>query len=186
MTVAEIMQQTEKKMTVSIDVLHRELGAIRTGRASAAIIEHVRVDYAGTPTPIHHLANVSVPDARQILIQPWDRTMVSQVEKALMKSDLGLTPSSDGQVIRLNIPPLSQERRIDLTKMVHKRVEEDKVAIRNLRRDAQEHIKKLEKDKELSQDECKRAQDQLQKLTDAYTAKADKLGKDKEQELLSG
>ncbi len=186
MTVPEIMQQTEKKMTASIDVLHRELGAIRTGRASAAIIEHVRVDYAGTPTPIHHLANVSVPDARSILIQPWDRSMVGHVEKAIMKSDLGLTPSSDGQVIRLSIPPLSQERRVDLTKMVHKRVEEDKIAIRNLRRDAQEHIKKLEKDKELSQDECKRAQDQLQKLTDAYTAKADKLGKDKEQELLSG
>jgi ribosome recycling factor len=186
MTVAEIMQQIEKKMSTSIDVLHRELGAIRTGRASAAIIEHVRVDYAGTPTPIHHLANVSVPDARQILIQPWDRTMVSQVEKALMKSDLGLTPSSDGQVIRLIIPPLSQERRLDLTKMVHKRVEEDKVAIRNLRRDALEQIKKLEKDKELSQDESKRAQDQLQKVTDAYTAKAEKLGKEKEQELLSG
>ena len=180
------MQLAEKKMTTSIDVLHRELGAIRTGRASAAIIEHVRVDYAGTPTPIHHLSNVSVPDARQILIQPWDRSMVGQVEKAIMKSDLGLTPSSDGLVIRLSIPPLSQERRVDLTKMVHKRVEEDKIAIRNLRRDAQEHIKKLEKDKELSQDECKRAQDQLQKLTDAYTARADKLGKDKEQELLSG
>jgi ribosome recycling factor len=173
-------------MSTSIDVLHRELGAIRTGRASSAIIEHVRVDYAGTPTPIHHLANVSVPDARQILIQPWDRSMVSQVEKALMKSDLGLTPSSDGQVIRLVIPPLSQERRLDLTKMVHKRVEEDKVAIRNLRRDALEQIKKLEKDKELSQDESKRAQDQLQKVTDAYTGKAEKLGKDKEQELLSG
>jgi ribosome recycling factor len=186
MSVAEIMQLAEKKMAVSIDVLHRELSAIRTGRASAAIIEHVRVDYAGTPTPIHHLANVSVPDARTVLIQPWDRSMVGHVEKALMKSDLGLTPSSDGQVIRLSIPPLSQERRVDLTKMVHKRVEEDKVAIRNLRRDAQEHIKKLEKDKELSQDECKRAQDQLQKLTDAYTAKADKLGKDKELELLSG
>ncbi len=186
MTVAEIMQQIEKKMSTSIDVLHRELGAIRTGRASTAIIEHVRVDYAGTPTPIHHLANVSVPDARQILIQPWDRTMVSQVEKALMKSDLGLTPSSDGQVIRLVIPPLSQERRLDLTKMVHKRVEEDKVAIRNLRRDALEQIKKLEKDKELSQDESKRAQDQLQKVTDSFTTKAEKLGKDKEQELLSG
>ena len=186
MTVAEIMHQTEKKMATSIDVLHRELGAIRTGRASAAIIEHVRVDYAGTPTPIHHLANVSVPDARQILIQPWDRTMVSQVEKAIMKSDLGLTPSSDGQVIRLIIPPLSQERRLDLTKMVHKRVEEDKVAIRNLRRDALENIKKLEKDKELSQDESKRSLDSLQKLTDVYTAKADKLGKDKELELLSG
>ncbi len=186
MTVAEIMQQIEKKMATSIDVLHRELGAIRTGRASTAIIEHVRVDYAGTPTPIHHLANVSVPDARQILIQPWDRTMVSQVEKALMKSDLGLTPSSDGQVIRLVIPPLSQERRLDLTKMVHKRVEEDKVAIRNLRRDALEQIKKLEKDKELSQDESKRAQDQLQKVTDSFTTKAEKLGKDKEQELLSG
>ena len=136
MTVPEIMQQIEKKMSTSIEVLHRELGAIRTGRASAAIIEHVRVDYAGTLTPIHHLANVSVPDARQILIQPWDRTIVGQVEKALMKSDLGLTPSSDGQVIRLIIPPLSQERRIELTKMVHKRVEEDKVALRNLRRDA--------------------------------------------------
>ncbi|APV44603.1 ribosome recycling factor [Dehalogenimonas formicexedens] len=186
MTVAEIMQQIERKMSTSIDVLHRELGAIRTGRASAAIIEHVRVDYAGTPTPIHHLANISVPDARQILIQPWDRTMVGHVEKALMKSDLGLTPSSDGQVIRLIIPPLSQERRLDLTKMVHKRVEEDKVAIRNLRRDALEQIKKLEKDKELSQDESKRSQDQLQKVTDAYTARAEKLGKDKEQELLSG
>lgn len=186
MTVADIMQQIERKMSTSIDVLHRELGAIRTGRASSAIIEHVRVDYAGTPTPIHHLANVSVPDARQILIQPWDRTMVSQVEKALMKSDLGLTPSSDGQVIRLVIPPLSQERRLDLTKMVHKRVEEDKVAIRNLRRDALEQIKKSEKDKELSQDESKRAQDQLQKVTDAYTTKAEKLGKDKELELLSG
>ena len=145
MTVNEIMQQAEKKMTTSIDVLHRELGAIRTGRASAAIIEHVRVDYGGTLTPIHHLANVSVPDARYLLIQPWDRSMVSQVEKAIMKSDLGLTPSNDGQVIRLSIPPLSQERRIELTKMVHKRVEEDKVAIRNLRRDAQEHIKKLER-----------------------------------------
>ena len=186
MTVPEIMQQIEKKMSTSIDVLHRELGAIRTGRASATIIEHVRVDYAGTPTPIHHLANVSVPDARQILIQPWDRTMVGHVEKALMKSDLGLTPSSDGQVIRLVIPPLSQERRLDLTKMVHKRVEEDKVAIRNLRRDALESIKKLEKDKELSQDESKRSQDSLQKLTDTYTTKADKLGKDKEQELLNG
>jgi ribosome recycling factor len=186
MTVPDIMQQIERKMSTSIDVLHRELGAIRTGRASAAIIEHVRVDYAGTPTPIHHLANISVPDARQILIQPWDRTMVGHVEKALMKSDLGLTPSSDGQVIRLIIPPLSQERRLDLTKMVHKRVEDDKVAIRNLRRDALEQIKKLEKDKELSQDESKRAQDQLQKVTDSYTGKAEKLGKDKEQELLSG
>jgi len=186
MTINEIMQQLEKKMTTSIDVLHRELGAIRTGRASAAIIEHVRVDYGGTLMPIPHLANVSVPDARQIVIQPWDRSMVGQVEKALLKSDLGITPTSDGQVIRLVIPPLSQERRIELTKMVHKRVEEDKVAIRNLRRDGLEHVKKLEKDKEISQDESKRALDSLQKLTDIYTARADKLGKDKEQELLSG
>ncbi|MEN8613817.1 ribosome recycling factor [Dehalogenimonas sp. THU2] len=185
-TVNEIMQQTEKKMNVSIDVLHRELGAIRTGRASAALIEHVRVDYAGTPTPVHHLANIGVPEARLLTIQPWDRSMMGPIEKAIMKSDLGLTPSNDGQVIRLSIPPLSQERRVDLTKMVHKRVEEDKIAIRNLRRDAQEQIKKLEKDKELSQDESKRAQDQLQKLTDAYTAKADALGKEKEQELLNG
>lgn len=185
MSIPEIMQQAEKKMKVSIEVLHRELGGIRTGRASTAIIEHVRVDYAGTPTPIHHLANVSVPDARMLAIQPWDRTMMGPIEKAIMKSDLGLTPSNDGQVIRLSIPPLSQERRVELTKMVNKRVEDDKVAIRNLRRDAMEHIKKLEKAKEISQDESKRAQDDLQKLTDSYVFKADQLGKDKEQELLN-
>ena len=186
MNVNEIMQTAEKKMGVSIEVLHRELGAIRTGRASTAIIEHVRVDYAGTPTPVHHLANVSVPDARMLLIQPWDRSMMGPIEKAIMKSDLGLTPSNDGQVIRLSIPPLSQERRVELTRMVAKRVEDDKVAIRNIRREALDHIKKLEKDKELSQDDSRRAQDSLQKLTDGYIAKADDLGKKKEEELLAG
>ena len=184
MSIPEIMELAEKKMNISIEVLQRELGAIRTGRASTAIIEHVRVDYAGVPTPVHHLANVSVPDARMLLIQPWDRTMMGKIEKAIMKSDLGLTPSNDGQVIRLSIPPLSQERRVELTKMVHKRVEDDKVAIRNLRREAVEHIKKLEKDKELSQDESKRAQDAVQKLTDGYVLKADQLGQEKEEELL--
>lgn len=172
-------------MGISIEVLHRELGAIRTGRASTAIIEHVQVDYAGTPTPIHHLANVSVPNARMLLIQPWDRTMMGPIEKAIMKSDLGLTPSNDGQVIRLSIPPLSQERRLELTRMVAKRVEDDKVAIRNLRREALDHLKKMEKDKELSQDESRRAQDALQKLTDSYIAKADELGKQKDEELLN-
>lgn len=186
MNVNEIMQTAEKKMGVSIEVLHRELGSIRTGRASTAIIEHVRVDYAGTPTPVHHLANVSVPDARMLLIQPWDRSMMGPIEKAIMKSDLGLTPSNDGQVIRLSIPPLSQERRVELTRMVAKRVEDDKVAIRNIRREALDHIKKLEKDKELSQDDSRRAQDSLQKLTDGYIAKADDLGKKKEEELLAG
>ncbi|MDV2990114.1 MAG: ribosome recycling factor [Dehalogenimonas sp.] len=186
MNITEILQTAEKKMGVSIEVLHRELGAIRTGRASTAIIEHVRVDYAGTPTPIHHLANVSVPESRMLYIQPWDRTMMGPIEKAIMKSDLGLTPSNDGQVIRLSIPPLSQERRVELTKMTHKRVEDDKVAIRNIRREAQDHFKKLEKDKEISQDEAKRAADTLQKLTDNYIAKADLLGKEKEAELLNG
>jgi len=185
MSATEILAHSEKKMETSIEVLRRELATIRTGRASAGLVEHIKVDYSGTILPINQLGNITVPEARMIVIQPWDRGSIGLIEKAIQKSEIGINPTSDGTVIRLVIPPLSQERRVEMTKMVHRRVEEDKVAIRNLRRDCLEHIKKLEKDKDLSQDESKRFQDKLQKLTDYYTAQADKLGKDKETELLT-
>lgn len=175
----------EKKAEVSIEVLSRELGGIRSGRASPALVENIRVDYGGTLTPLIQLANISVPEARYLIIQPWDKSIIPAVEKAIMKSDLGLMPSSDGNVIRLSIPPLSEERRQELTKLVHRRVEEDRVAIRNLRRDSHEEIKKLEKDKKISQDDSKRAIDAMQKITDTFIGKADKLGRDKENELMS-
>jgi len=181
----EILLKMEKKAEVSIEVLARELGGIRSGRASPALVENIRIDYAGTPTPLIQLASISVPEARYLVIQPWDKSTIPAVEKAIMKSDLGLMPASDGNVIRLSIPPLSDERRQELTKLVHRRVEEDRVAIRNLRRDSHEDLKKLEKDKAISQDELKRATDTLQKLTDSFIARADKLGRDKENELMS-
>ena len=185
MSINDILQQTEKKMESSIEALRRELISIRTGRASAGLVEHIRVDYGGTMLPLNQMGNITVPEARLIVIQPWDRGAIGLIEKAIQKSEIGINPASDGTVIRLAIPPLSQERRVELTKMVHKRVEDDKIAIRNLRRDSLENIKKLEKDKEISQDESKRAQERLQKVTDSFTATADKLRKDKETELLT-
>jgi len=182
---SEILLKMERKAEISIEVLSRELGGIRSGRASPALVENIRVNYAGTPTPLIQLASISVPEARYLVIQPWDKSTIPAVEKAIMKSDLGLMPASDGNVIRLSIPPLSDERRQELTRLVHRRVEEDRVAIRNLRRDSHEELKKLEKDKQISQDELKRATDQLQKLTDSFISRADKLGRDKENEMMS-
>ncbi|AHB13082.1 MULTISPECIES: ribosome recycling factor [Dehalococcoides] len=179
----EILQKSEKKMAASLDVLSQELSGIRTGRSSPALVEHIRVEYAGVPTPINHLAGISAPDPRYITIQPWDKSCLSAIEKAIMKSDLGLMPNNDGNIIRLNIPPLSEERRQEMIKMVNKRLEEDKIAMRNVRRDAMDEMKKLEKAKEISQDDLKRGSDQLQKITDSFIAKADKLGADKETEL---
>ena len=175
-----ILFKAEEKMKTTIEALKRELAAIRTGRASPALVEHIRVDYNGVPTPLNHMAAVSVSGSNLLIIQPWEASAITGIEKAILRSNLSLTPSSDGHVVRLAIPPLSEERRQELTKMVKKLVEEQRIIIRNFRRDALEDLKKLEKDKEISQDESKRAQDQLQKLTDAYTAKADELGKDKE------
>ncbi|MCR4393228.1 MAG: ribosome recycling factor [Dehalococcoidales bacterium] len=182
--VNNILANVEKKMKAVSEGLKQELSTLRTGRASPALVEHIKVDYAGVPTPLNQLASISVPEARLIVIQPWDPGSMHSIEQAILKSDLGLNPVNDGRVIRLSIPPLSEERRKELTKIVHKRLEERRVAVRNLRRDALEDLKKAEKNKEISQDESRRIQDQLQKLTDLYIGVAEKIAQDKEKELL--
>jgi len=161
-----------------------ELASIRTGHATPALIEHIKVDYAGVPTPLNQIAGISAPAARLLVIQPWDRSTIPNIEKAILKSELGLNPASDGNLIRLNLPPLSEERRQELIKIVRKRVEERKIAIRNQRRDAMSELKGLEKSKEMSQDEHKRAQNQLQKVTDGFIADIDQIARDKEAELM--
>jgi ribosome recycling factor len=180
----EVLTQAEIKMQASDDALTRELATIRTSRATPALIEHVKVDYAGTPTPLKHIAGISASGANLLVVQPWDPGSVSSVEKAILKSNLGLTPNIDGNIIRLNIPPLTEERRQELIKVVRRRVEEGKVAIRNLRRDTAEELKRLEKDKEISQDEHKRAMERLQKLTDSFIDSADQARQQKEKELM--
>jgi len=173
----------EDKMRKSIEVLKRDLATIRTGHATPALIEHVKVEYAGVPTPLNQIASISAPEARLLIIQPWDRGSIHSIEKAILKSDLGLNPASDGSVIRINIPPLTEERRQELIKTVRRRVEERRIAIRNLRREAMEELKGFEKDKDISQDEYKRTLDDLQKLTDSFIADAEQIGRDKEVEL---
>ena len=182
--VSNVFSSVEKKMKAVSEGLKQELAMIRTGHANPGLIEHLKVDYVGVPTPLNQIAGISAPEARLLVIQPWDPTSIHSIEQAILKSDLGLNPASDGKVIRLNIPPLSEERRQELTKVVRRRVEERRVAVRNLRRDAMEELKKLEKDKQISQDEHKRALDQLQKLTDRYIAVAGQIGQDKEKELM--
>ncbi len=180
---SHILWDAEKKMQKSIELLRHELVNIRTGRATPALVEHIKVEYAGVPTPLNQLAGVSVPGARLLVIQPWDRSSIHSIEKAILKSDLGLTPINDGHVIRLSIPPLTAERRQELVKVVRKRVEEKKIVIRNLRREAMDELKGLEKNKDISQDEHKHAQIQIQKLTDSAIADAEQVGRDKEAEL---
>jgi ribosome recycling factor len=179
----EILRNIEKKMQTSIGVLKRELATIRTGHATPGLIDHIKVEYAGVPTPLNQLASISAPRARLLVIQPWDKTSIHNIEKAILTSDLGLNPTSDGNVIRINIPPLSEERRQELIKIARGKAEKEKVVIRNHRRDAMDELKKLEKGKEISQDELKRALDQLQKITDSFTADADQAERDKEAEL---
>ncbi len=181
--VSEILPNTEQKMTASVDVLKRELASIRTGRAMPFLVEHIKVEYGGVPLPLNQLASISAPEVRLLVIQPWDRGSSHSIEKAILKSDLGLTPTSDGSVIRLNIPPLTEERRQELVKLVGRRVEERRIAIRNSRRDGMEELRRLEKNKDISQDEYKRALDQLQKITDRFIAIVEQLGHDKEVEL---
>ena len=171
-------------MRASAEGLKTELATIRTGHATPALIEHIKVEYAGIPTPLNQIAGISAPGARLLVIQPWDRGTIPNIEKAILKSDLGLNPTSNGNVIRLNLPPLSEERRQELTKMVRKRAEERKIAIRNLRRDAMSELKGLEKEGDISQDENKRALDQLQKLTDSFIADIEQIAQDKEDELM--
>lgn len=184
MTVKEIHSSHEDRMKKTIEMLRKEYGTLRAGRATPSLLDKITVDYYGTPTPINQVANISVPEPRSIIIQPWEKTMISPVEKAILKSDLGLTPNSDGSVIRLNIPQLTQQRRAELVKVVHKKAEETRVAVRNLRRDANEGIKKLEKDKTISEDEAKKAQDDMQKMTDKYIKEIDTVMSAKEKEIM--
>jgi ribosome recycling factor len=182
--VDRVLKDCEDRMKKSLDALQRELMAIRTGHAHVGLVEHIRVDYYGTPTPVNQMATVAAPEARLLTIQPWDRTAIGAIEKALQKSDLGLTPSNDGNVIRLVIPPLTEERRKELTKVVHARVEDARVAVRNIRRDGIEHLRKMVNEKEISEDDQRRGQEQLQKLTDRYIGLIDQKGKEKEAELM--
>jgi ribosome recycling factor len=180
----QVLSATKSKMGKTIEALKRELATIRTGRATPAIVDHVRVDYHGTPTPLNQLATISAPETRLLLIQPWDRNALASIEKALLKADLGLNPANDGNLIRIRIPELSEERRRELVRLVRKRAEEGRVALRNVRRSALDEIRELERNKEISQDEQKRAQEKLQELTDSFIEDVDRAAKDKEAELL--
>lgn len=178
------LTNADQKMHKSLEALQRELVTIRTGRASPALIEHVKVDYSGSILPLNQLATITSPGPTMLCIQPWDKTAMNIIEKSILKSDLGLTPINDGRMIRINIPPLSEERRTELLKVVRRRIEEAKIAVRNIRRDALEELKTQEKDKDISQDELKQLQNHLQKLTDAYTVRVEQAGKDKEKEVM--
>lgn len=182
--IEDTIKDAENRMKKSIESLKQDLMTVRTGRANTALVDHLIVDYYGTPTPLNQIASVATPEARMITIQPWDKSAVQGIEKAILKSDLGLNPSNDGNVIRVPIPPLTEERRRDLVKLVHKRLEEGKIAIRNVRRDAIEHLRSQEKQKAISQDEQRKGQERLQKLTDTYVAQAEQHGSQKEAELL--
>lgn len=182
--VTNTLLSIEEKMKATVAGLKKELATLRTGRATPALVDHIKVDYAGVPTPLNQLASISVPEARLLLIHPWDKSSANEIQKAIQKSELGLTPTSDGNVIRISIPQLSEERRQELTKLVHRRAEERRVAVRNLRHEAMNRLKDLEKNKDISQDEQKRAQTQLQKLTDNHIAAIDQVARDKEAELM--
>lgn len=182
--VSDELQKIEGKMQASVGGLWKELATLRTGRATPALVEHIRVDYAGVPTPLNQIAGISVPEASLLIIQPWDKSSIREIEKAILKSDLGLNPTNDGNVIRIGIPPLSEERRQELIRVVRKRIEERKVTVRNLRHEVMNDLKAMERNKEISEDEHKRALNQLQKLTDAHIAEIDQIGRDKEKELL--
>jgi ribosome recycling factor len=180
----ETLASAEHKMARAVEVMERDFQGIRTGRASTSLVERIHVDYYGTQTPLNQLAGISVPEAHQIVIQPWDRSVLGAIEKAIIKSDIGLMPNVDGTVVRLNIPPLTEERRKDLVRVVHRRMEDARVEIRNLRRDAADELKKEEREGLVGADEARRQLDALQRLTDRFIAEVDRLGGVKEQEVL--
>lgn len=183
-TATDVLSDADNRMRKAIEALKRELATVRTGRASPALVENMLVDYYGTPTPLNQLANISIPEARLILIQPWDKTALSGIEKALLSSDLGLNPANDGNIIRLPIPPLSEERRRELVRSLGRRIENGKVAVRNVRRSALEQLRNMEKAKEMSQDENSRAQSDLQQITDARIEEIDQTAEAKEAEIM--
>ncbi|KAF0181291.1 MAG: ribosome recycling factor [Nitrospirae bacterium] len=182
------MQESKKKanerMSAAIESLKKDFGTIRTGRASLSLLDNIRIDYYGTPTPLAQVATLGIPESRQITIQPWEQKLISDIEKAILKSDLGLMPNNDGRTIRINIPMLTEERRRQLVKVVKKRAEEAKVAVRNIRRDINEEVKKSEKKEHLSEDDVKRLQEEIQKITDQFVARVDDVLQHKEKEIM--
>lgn len=184
MEVKKIYAETEERMKKAVEAIKKEFASIRTGKATTSLLDGIKVDYYGTLTPLSQVANVSAPDARLLVIQPWEKKMIPEIGKAIQKSDLGLNPQSDANVIRLPIPPLTEERRKDLVKLVKKVTEEGKIALRNIRRDSIEALKKSEKDKEILEDESRKAQERVQKITEDFTEKIEELLKKKEQEIM--
>ncbi len=182
----DVLLEIEDRMEKAVEALRRDLLVIRTGRASPALVENLRVDYYGTVVPLNQIASVAVPEPRLLAIRPWDTNSINAIEKAILKSDLGLTPNSDGKIIRLPVPPLTDERRRDLAKMVGRRVEDGRVAIRNLRRDGLKDLGDLQKDKAISEDDFFAVRDQLQEITDEYIKKTDELGEQKQAEIMEG
>lgn len=183
--VSGVIKSHEEKMQKTLDALKREFTSLRAGRATPALLDKIMVDYYGSPTPVNQVAKVTVPESRMIVIQPWEKPMLKEIEKAIMKSDLGLSPNSDGQSIRLAIPPLTQERRTELVKTINKKTEEAKVALRNIRRDVNDAIKKLEKAKEITEDDMEKGQKDAQKVVDKYTKLIDEARAAKETEVMS-
>jgi len=179
-----VIKDVEDKMEKTLGSLKTDLGKVRTGRASLALLDHIRVNYYGTPTPLQQVATLAVPEPRMITIQPWDTSVIGEIEKAILKSELGLTPANDGKIIRISIPRLTEERRKELVKVVRKMAEASKVALRNIRRDANEHLKTLEKNKKISQDQLRQWMEKVQITTDKYIEKADGVLSAKEKEIL--
>ena len=182
--IKEILSTAQTKMQKTIEVLRVDLASVRAGRASVALLDKVMVEYYGTPTPVNQVASVTVPEPRMIVIQPWEKNLLKDIERAIMKSDLGLNPNSDGSVIRLNLPQLTEERRKELVKTVHKKAEDARVSIRNLRREANDSVKKAEKAKEITEDEAKKANDDIQKMTDKFIKEVDTVMEHKEKEVM--
>ena len=181
----EVLSSAEHKMARAVEAMERDFQGIRTGRASTSLVERIHVDYYGTQTPLNQLAGISVPEAHQIVIQPWDRGVLGAIQKAIIKSDIGLMPQVDGTVVRLNIPPLTEERRKEIVRVVHKRMEDARVEIRNLRREAADALKREEREGDVGADEAHRQHDQVQRLTDRFIADVDRLGGAKEEEVLA-
>jgi len=181
----DVFNDAKDRMTKAVEALRRELATIRTGRAHPGLVEHLHVDYYGTPTALNQIASISVPEPRLIVIQPWDRQAMGAIEKAILKSDLSLTPTNDGTVIRLSIPQLTEERRRELAKVVHKKVEEARVEVRNIRRDGHDELRRLQREKLIAEDDQYRGQEKLQKLTDEFVQQVERLGQEKEAELLA-
>jgi ribosome recycling factor len=183
-TLDDILKSAEHKMGRAVEVLSQDLQSVRTGRATPTLLDRIQVDYYGAPTPVNGVANISVPDPHLVVVQPWDKSMLQPIEKAIQKSDLGINPTNDGQVIRLALPQLTQERRKELVKQVHQRAEEARVAVRNCRRDALDGLRKAEKDGGISAEDERRAQDRLQKLTDQFIHRVEEVSKRKETEVM--